>query len=194
MASDSILVHVCCAPCLCGPLTSLRARDGGFAAYFYNPNVHPLIEFRRRLKACHVLADRERFRLVADSDYGLMPFLKAVGDRTRAPERCRICYALRLDATARTAAEEGIPAFTSTLLVSRQQDREVICEEAQAAADRHGVAFEAADWRDSQDAGLRDATRRQLYRQQYCGCIFSEYERYKDTNRHVYRQAAGHSG
>ncbi|NQT89612.1 epoxyqueuosine reductase QueH [bacterium] len=194
MASDALLVHVCCAPCLCGPLTSLLGRDGRFTAYFHNPNVHPFIEFRRRLKACQVLADQERFRLVADTEYGLLPFLTAIGDRTQAPERCRVCYALRLEATARTAAEEGLPAFTSTLLVSRQQDREVICEVGRAAAERHGVAFETPDWRSGQEAGLRDATRRQLYRQQYCGCIFSEYERYKDTNRHVYRQAAAHSG
>ena len=70
----------------------------------------------------------------------------------------------------------------------------MVCREGRAAAERHGVAFETPDWRDGQDEGLRDASRRQLYRQQYCGCIFSEYERYRDTNRHVYRRPAPHSG
>jgi predicted adenine nucleotide alpha hydrolase (AANH) superfamily ATPase len=194
MSSDPILVHTCCAPCLCGPLASLLARDGGFKAYFFNPNIHPLLEFRRRLKSCQVLAERERFPLMVEREYGLAAFLDAVGGCREAPERCRICYALRLDATAAQAARAGCSAFTSTLLVSRQQDRSVICEVGCAAAERHGVAFDQPDWRDCQEAGLRDASRRQLYRQQYCGCIFSEYERYRDTNRHVYRQAAAHSG
>jgi len=194
MTCDPVLVHVCCAPCLCGPLASLLERDGQFTAYFHNPNVHPFIEFRRRLKACQVLADQARFPLVVDREYGLQRFLDAVGDRTTRPERCRICYALRLDDAARVAAEEGFPSFSSTLLVSHQQDRAAICDAGCAAGARHGVNFEAPDWRGTQEAGLREASRRQLYRQQYCGCIFSEYERYKNTNRHVYRQTAAHSG
>ena len=187
MASDPLLVHTCCAACLCALLGELRARTQPFTAFFYNPNIHPFIEFRRRLKAAQVLADQEGFPLVVDEAYGLERFLDAIGSRRERPQRCRLCYEMRLEATARHAAEHGFPTFTSTLLGSPQQDREAICELGHAAATRHRVAFDDTDWRGLHDHGLAEARRRQLYRQQYCGCIFSEHERYKDTTRHLYR-------
>ncbi|MFC1805419.1 epoxyqueuosine reductase QueH [Planctomycetota bacterium] len=187
MSDQSILVHTCCAPCLCALLEPLEARDGDFTAYFYNPNIHPLIEFRRRLKAVQVLADQARFPLVVDDAYGLNAFLDAVWNSRERPQRCRACYTMRLEATAAYAAGHGFPVFTSTLLVSPQQDREVICEVGHAAAERHGVAFDDTDYRDRHDVGVAQAKKQQLYRQQYCGCIFSEHERYRDTSVHVFR-------
>ena len=168
-------------------LEPLAHRGATFTAHFYNPNIHPLIEFRRRLKAVHVLADQERFPLIVHTDYGLEPFLDAIGTHRARPGRCRLCYAMRIDATARCAADHGFAAFTSTLLVSPQQDRDVICELGHQAAERVGVAFDDTDYRDRHDLGLERASRQQLYRQQYCGCIFSEAERYRDTTRHLYR-------
>lgn len=189
MPNDPILVHACCAPCLAALLDWLRERRAPFIPYFWNPNVHPLLEFRRRLKACHILAEQERIELVADETYGLDAFLDALGAERARPERCRRCYALRLDAAAQAAAERGLPAFTTTLLVSPRQDRPVVCELGHAAARRHGVAFDDTDHRARHDLGTEIARRRQLYRQQYCGCIFSEYDRYHDTAEHVYRPA-----
>ena len=187
MPNEPILVHTCCAPCACALLDHVRARSLEPTAYFYNPNIHPLIEFRRRLKAVHVLADRERLPLVACEAYGLEEFLDAIGAERSRPERCRRCYAIRLEATARHAAEHGFRRFTSTLLVSPQQDREAICELGHAAALRHGVEFDDADLRSLHEAGNQRARQLQLYRQQYCGCIFSERERYCDTTLHLYR-------
>jgi predicted adenine nucleotide alpha hydrolase (AANH) superfamily ATPase len=165
-----------------------------FTAFFHNPNIHPLLEFRRRLKAVQVLAEQERFALVACDEYGLETFLDALGPQRSAPERCRICYKLRLDATAGHAARGGFPVFTSTLLVSPQQDREAICQLGHDAAERHGVAFDDTDHRARHKLGLEFARRRQLYRQQYCGCIFSEYDRYRDTTRHLYRTCKDRAG
>jgi predicted adenine nucleotide alpha hydrolase (AANH) superfamily ATPase len=187
MPNDPILVHLCCAPCLAALLDWLRERRAGVAAYFHNPNLHPLIEFRRRLKACHILAEQEAIELHADEQYGLEPFLDALGSERGRPERCHRCYALRLNAAARRAAELGFPLFTSTLLASPQQDREVICELGHAAAQRHGVRFDDTDHRPRHDAGIEIARRRQLYRQQYCGCVFSEYDRYANSSEHLYR-------
>lgn len=187
MASDPILAHTCCAPCLCALLEPLEARSGPFTAFFYNPNIHPLIEFRRRLKAFLVMADQGRFPVIADGRYGLDPFLDAIGTHRQRPERCRACYAMRLEAAAACAAARGFPVFTSTLLVSPQQDRDALCQLGRDAADRHGVTFDDSDYRDRHDAGLAEARRRNLYRQQYCGCIFSEHERYEHTTRHLYR-------
>ncbi|MFP4056886.1 MAG: epoxyqueuosine reductase QueH [Candidatus Brocadiia bacterium] len=187
MPNDPLLVHACCAPCLCALLGELRARERDVTAFFHNPNIHPFIDFRRRLKACQVLAERERLPLIADTAYGLEAFLDAVGESRQRPARCRICYTLRLEATAACAARRGFPAFTSTLLASPQQDRSTVCAVGHAAARRHGVVFEDADWRALHEKGLETARRLQLYRQQYCGCIFSEHERYRHTTRHLYR-------
>ena len=187
MANDPVLVHVCCAPCLCAMLEPLQPRAASFTALFENPNIHPLIEFRRRLKAVHVLADQVRFPLLVEDAYGLNAFLDAVGAQRERPARCRACYALRLEAGARRAAESGFPVFTSTLLVSPQQDRDVICELGHAAGRRHGVGFDDTDHRGRHGLGLEEARRRQLYRQQYCGCVFSEYDRYCTTTTHLYQ-------
>lgn len=189
MASEPTLVHACCAPCLCALLDELREDGVVPTALFYNPNIHPLLEFRRRLKACQVLADRERLPLVALGGYGLKAFLDAIGGNRSRPGRCRACYALRLDAAARYAAENGFRRFTSTLLVSPQQDRDSVCELGHAAARRHGVAFDDTDRRALHEAGIERARHLQLYRQQYCGCIFSEEERYRDTRTELYRGA-----
>ncbi|HUT36801.1 MAG TPA: epoxyqueuosine reductase QueH [Planctomycetota bacterium] len=188
-ATEPTLIHACCAPCLCALLDELREDGVVPTALFCNPNIHPLIEFRRRLKACQVLADRERLPLVACDAYGLESFLDAIGARRARPERCHACYAMRLDATARYAAEHGFPRFTSTLLVSPQQDRDALCTLGHAAAGRYGVAFDDTDRRHLHDRGMEQARRLQLYRQQYCGCIFSEHERYRDTAVELYRGA-----
>ena len=187
MPSEPILVHACCAPCLCALLDDLRAGGAEPTVLFHNPNIHPFLEFRRRLKACQALADRERLPLVAHEAYGLEEFLDAIGPDRAAPQRCRHCYAVRLEATARHAAEHGFRIFTSTLLVSPQQDRDALCDLGHAAARRHGVAIDDTDRRPLHDLGIERARHLQLYRQQYCGCIFSEYERYRDTTRELYR-------
>jgi predicted adenine nucleotide alpha hydrolase (AANH) superfamily ATPase len=134
-----------------------------------------------------VLASRERVELVVHDAYGLEEFLDALGGRWTRPERCRVCYALRLEAAARQAAKLGIRRFTSTLLASPQQEREAICELGHAQAERYGLVFDDSDRRALHEAGIERARRLQLYRQQYCGCIFSEHERFRDTTRELYR-------
>ncbi|MBM4040015.1 MAG: epoxyqueuosine reductase QueH [Planctomycetes bacterium] len=190
--SEPTLVHACCAPCLCAFLDALHEEGHVPTALFHNPNIHPLMEFRRRLKAVQALADRERLPLIAHDGYGLEEFLDAIGAQRARPGRCRACYAMRLEATARVAAERGFPRFTSTLLASPQQDRDALCDLGHAAARRHGVAFDDTDRRHVHDAGVERARRLSLYRQQYCGCIFSEAERYRDTAVELYRGADPH--
>jgi len=187
MPDERVVVHTCCAPCLCALLDHVRSRYQAPLFFFHNPNIHPLIEFRRRLKATQVLAERERLELEADTEYGLWAFLDAIGTDREPPERCHHCYAMRLEATAAAAERHGIPVFTTTLLTSPQQDREALCRLGHEAAERHGVRFDDTDLRHLHDEGLRRAKRLQLYRQQYCGCIFSEYERYRDTTLHLHK-------
>jgi hypothetical protein len=179
-----LVLHVCCAPCLAGTWDAF-AGEGDALGFFHNPNIHPLLEFRKRLKAVQVLADRERLPVRVDDEYGLRAFLAAVGDD--GEDRCRVCYQTRLARTARLAADEGADAFSTTMLVSRHQKHELLREVGEQVADAAGVAFLYRDLRDRANDGPAIAKRLSLYRQQYCGCIFSEYERFKDTRVEVYR-------
>jgi len=184
---SSLLVHVCCGECVAAILEPLR-HAGPFALFFHNPNIQPLLEFRRRAKSVQVLAEAERLDVVTDMAYDPKAFLKAVPwDR---PERCRACYRLRVAETARVAAERGCTAITTTLLTSIHQDHAAVRAIGEEAAAARGLQFLYEDWRPLAAHGHEEAKRRNLYRQQYCGCIFSEEERFAPTNLHLFRGGA----
>jgi len=179
-----LVVHVCCAPCLAATLPAFRER-GEVLPFFYNPNIHPLLEFRKRLKALDVFAEREGIEIEADREYGLARFLGLV-----APDgtgRCAACYRERLGRTARYAREQAADAFSTTMLCSTHQDHDAVRSAGQDAADEAGVAFLSVDLRGRAADGLAAAKKMGLYHQQYCGCIFSEYDRYKDTHVEIHR-------
>ncbi len=181
-----VLLHICCGPCAIVPHEELTAQGHHVTGYFYNPNVHPLIEFRRRLKASKVLQQRVPIAVIYEEDYGLEEFLRAVAWEAGALERCRTCYRLRLERTARRAVEGGFEAFSTTLLGSTHQHHEAVLAVGRESAPRHGVDFLEADWRPRAEQGHERAGRMNLYRQSYCGCIFSEWERFRHTTRHLY--------
>ncbi|NOZ20679.1 MAG: epoxyqueuosine reductase QueH [Planctomycetes bacterium] len=180
-----LLMHVCCAPCFCAPLEQLRGEGVGVTGYFYNPNIHPLLEFRKRLKAVKTLHGAVKVDMIYSEDYGLTEFLRMAFDKPQP--RCELCWGMRLNKTARVAKERGFDAFSTTLLISRRQDHDAIGRIGQEAAERHGVEFFYRDFRPLDDRSRAMAKERSLYRQQYCGCMFSEYDRYKDTTRELYR-------
>ncbi len=187
---NEFLLHVCCAPCFAAAEASrFRLAEGGeipalAGIFFYNPNIHPLLEFRRRVKALKVYLERERLTAEIDETYGLEFYLdKVAKDAVNRRDRCRRCYRLRLGETARKAREKNLPYFSSTLLSSREQDRDLLIEVGRAAGREYGVEFFLADWRKI----LPDEKKmRGIYKQQYCGCIFSEEERFRDSNKHLY--------
>jgi len=188
MTEPTLLVHVCCGQCVAAILEPLR-RFGSFALYFYNPNIQPLLEFRRRAKAVQTLADHERLEAAVDLRYNPKAFLGAVPwDR---PQRCLACYRMRLSETARLAAERGFAAISTTLLASVHQDHEAVRRIGQEEAAARGLEFHYEDWRPLAERGHEEARRRSLYRQQYCGCLFSEEERFAPTRLHLYRGGAG---
>lgn len=182
---DRILIHACCAHCLGKLLSGLAAGPTAFdpVVFWSNPNIHPLIEWRRRLKSVKMLVERAKLPLIADETYGLVEFCRAVHGREDAPGRCARCYALRLERAAKAAREAGCRVFTSTLVTSRHQDHALIRAAGEASGAAEGVGFLYRDWREAEaDAQLV----RMLYRQQYCGCVFSEYDRFKDTATHLW--------
>ena len=185
-----VLLHICCAPCLAGPLAKLRTDGHEVTGFFYNPNIHPLLEFHRRLKAVKVFQERDPIRVVCDETYGLDEYLQKVHAGAAASSgdaRCARCYALRLSRSAQQAKALEMDVFTTTLLQSRHQQHERIRLAGQGAAAREGTRFLYEDFRPLSESSTAPARDPRLYRQSYCGCIFSEYERYRDTTRHLYR-------
>jgi hypothetical protein len=171
-----ILLHICCGPCAIFPLKTLRGQGHDVTGFFYNHNIHPYQEFRRRADAALQFAATASLELVMHDDYRLEEFLAAVA--SHPSERCRYCYVSRMEAAARQAAEGGFSAFTSTLLYSRYQNHELIRSEGERLADEYGVRFHYDDYRTGWQEGIRESKAMGLYRQQYCGCIYSEKERY----------------
>lgn len=180
------LIHVCCGPCLIAALDVLRAEPGDLAGYFYNPNIHPFLEFRKRIKGLRVFSQRDPLPLEIDEEYGLDLFVREIYSPDPA-ERCRRCHRLRLLRTAQRAREQNFDAFTTTLLGSPHRDHEMVRRIGEEVAGLAGLQFLYRDMRPAHDAAHDEARRRGIYLQQYCGCCFSEHERYKDTAREVYR-------
>ena len=144
--------------------------------YFYNPNIHPFREFKRRIAALEEMAGRENFTVDIKTDYGLKEYLrKVVFNETM---RCALCYDMRLEQTAARAASAGAEAFSTTLLYSRYQNHSLIHEKGEELARKYGVAFYYEDFRQGWQEGIDRSLELGLYRQPYCGCIYSEQERY----------------
>ncbi len=160
--------------------------------YFYNPNIHPLLEFRRRLKSVKVYESTKGspFPVHYCEDYGLEEFLSTVaheGGKGHPHKRCEDCYHMRLLSTARYAKEHGFDAFSTALLFSTHQKHELVKEAGQEASSLVGIPFYYMDYRHLYEKSHAMAKKRCLYLQSYCGCIFSEYERYAPTAMHLYK-------
>jgi predicted adenine nucleotide alpha hydrolase (AANH) superfamily ATPase len=171
-----ILLHICCAPCAIYPVQALTAGEHEVHGFFYNPNIHPYQEFARRVAALEEYAGLYPLPLIWDRAYDLEGFLRLVV--FREAERCRFCYYMRLTAAAQAAREGGFQAFTSTLLYSKYQKHELIREIGDQVAREVGVPFYYEDFRTGWQIGQTRSRELGLYRQPYCGCIFSERERY----------------
>ena len=178
-----LLLHVCCAPCSTACIASLRDEGIEPALFWYNPNIHPLTEYSSRRDALAQYAQSLGLPLVMKDQYGLRDFLHGLEEqgpapsRFEAPSRCAFCYSLRMEKTAAAAKEKGYDAFCTTLFISPYQNHELLREQAEAAAERHGTPLLYRDFRPRFREGRQEARRLGLYMQKYCGCIFSEEER-----------------
>jgi hypothetical protein len=171
-----VLLHVCCAPCAITPVRALRAEGAELLGYFFRDNIHPYTECRRREEALAAYAGSIALPVVFPAGYDLEGFIRKVV--FRESERCRVCYHTRLLSAARLAKQSGCEAFCSTLLYSRYQDHAAIREIGEAVGRAEGIAFHYRDFRPGWREGVEESRRLGLYRQSYCGCIYSEKERY----------------
>lgn len=171
-----LMLHACCGPCLLEPLDALAADGVEVRVAYANPNIHPRAEYERRRDTLLSYA-AGRGIAVDELDYDVEAWQEAVVGLEAAPgERCRACFRLRLGETARHAAALGFDTVATTLTVSPYQDPDAIREAGEAACAEAGVTFLVTDFRDR----YREATRRSrelgMYRQNYCGCRYSETE------------------
>jgi hypothetical protein len=144
--------------------------------FFYNPNIQPLLEFRRRMDTLEDYARQTDVPVLWHRNYGLARFLREVVFREQ--DRCRICYFLRLSRTAQLAVSEGFEGFTTTLLYSRFQNHELVRTIGKQLAKEHRIPFVYMDFREGWREGIAASRKIGLYRQPYCGCVYSEAERY----------------
>jgi epoxyqueuosine reductase len=177
----NILLHVCCGPCAVYPLDFLRQQGHEVSGWFYNPNIHPYREFQRRFEALEDFALQKSFSVEIDRNYGLREFLRRM--IFHEDRRCNLCYDMRLLPTAQRAAAQGFAAFTSTLLYSKYQNHALLKSKGEALAQQYGLGFYYHDFREGWQQGRDGALAMQLYRQPYCGCIYSEQERYDPSQR-----------
>jgi len=177
MPNEKILLHICCGPCACYPVKWLQEQGFTVYGFFYNPNIHPYTEYAKRLANVRLFAEQTGIKVIYKDDYDLDEFLRQVA--YREGNRCRVCYALRLRQAAGVAKKGNFPYYTTTLLVSPYQQHGLIKEMGEAIGKEYGVEFFYHDFRQGWQAGVALSKAYGLYRQPYCGCIYSERDRYQ---------------
>jgi predicted adenine nucleotide alpha hydrolase (AANH) superfamily ATPase len=170
----------------CSAYTLQYWREQGYdvTAYWYNPNIHPNMEHQQRLESLGAYLKGKSIELIWENDYNPADYYAAIGNR--GENRCIGCYSIRLVKTREYAEGAGYDGFTSSLLISLQQDHQSVIDQALRATGETGSRFKYADIRKSYSESRRMTKQRPwLYRQTYCGCSFSEAEaaeklRYKE--------------
>ncbi len=181
----NLLLLICCANCAIYPIQQLEKREENkeFFGFFFNPNIHPYQEYQKRLQAVKEFAAGKNLRMIYRDEYNLEEFFQNVV--FRESQRCRYCYYSRLLATAQVAKKGKFDYFSTTLLYSKQQEHELVKAIAEGLARKCGVKFFYQDFRAGWKEGIRISKNMGLYRQQYCGCIYSEKERYLKKGRAI---------
>ncbi len=171
-----MLIHCCCAHCAAYTVNYWREQGYEVSGLWYNPNIHPYLEHQNRLEAMKSLAQEMSLPLTVTEGYEMIRYFRQVVGHEA--ERCRYCFRLRLAKTAEIAREKNFSAFTTTLLISPQQKHELLREIGSELAEETGIEFLYADLRKRYSDSRHLTKPLDLYRQQYCGCIYSEWERY----------------
>ncbi|MBS1316246.1 epoxyqueuosine reductase QueH [Phascolarctobacterium faecium] len=172
-----LLLHACCGPCACYPAEKLLVDGKAFDILYFNPNIHPYKEFKRRLNALRELCEKKRYKLIVDKSYPLETCVQGMLDEPVI--RCVYCYRVRMRYAAQYAKENGYDAFSTTLLVSPYQKHELIIQMAEEAGKEFDIPFYYEDFRKGYQRGVDISLELELYRQPYCGCVFSERDRYE---------------
>lgn len=187
-----LLLHCCCAPCLIYPLQQLRAKGFEVAGIFYNPNIHPFFEYKKRREAVQGFSKSVDINIIYP-DYKPEEFFQAVNPvrnslsqseisngvnlKEKTAERCSLCWYLRLEETVVLAKELGFEYFSTTLLVSPYQNQKLLKNIGIDLSKEKGISFYYEDFRIGFRQAHNTAKSQGMYCQKYCGCIYSEMER-----------------
>ena len=175
-SGTEVLVHICCAPDASYGIRAVRDRFD-VTGFFYNPNIHPREEFRKRLLATLDLQEKDPFPMVvgAGGEEAWEVDTRGMENEPERGRRCEACVRLRLRETARKAAELGMPAFGTVLTVSPKKDAAMVNRVGREEGERAGIRFVEADLKkgDGYLKSVRASREMGLYRQRYCGCRYS---------------------
>ena len=171
-----VLMHLCCGPCTIYPVKVLQEEGADVMGFFYKNNIHPYTECLRRQEALEKYAAEINLRVIYQEGYDLEGFIQNIVHREA--DRCRHCYHDRLRTTALVAKRGKFDYFSSTLLYSKFQKHELVRSIGESIAKSVGVPFLYQDFREGWREGIETSKELQMYRQQYCGCIYSEKERF----------------
>lgn len=176
-----LCMHTCCAPCSVYCIDTLREEGIEPTVYWYNPNIHPYKEYQARRDCLKEYTKSIGVKAIFEEDYGLDNFCKEAVKDLKA--RCvNYCYPVRLRKTFAYAKEHGYDAVTTTLLYSIYQNHDFIKQEMKKLSIEYGIPFLYRDFRVGFWEGHQKAHDLGLYMQKYCGCIFSEEDRYNNRN------------
>ena len=174
-----LLLHICCAPCSTHVVEVLR-EGYDLTGFFYNPNIHPEGEYRLREEEMRKYARRIGLEVVCQEydDNRWLEIVKGLEDAPEGGERCFLCYRMRLEKAAQYAKEHGYRFFTTTLSISPHKNAPRINEIGSEVAELYGLQFHAADFKKKGgfERSVRMSREAGMYRQAYCGCIFSQRE------------------
>lgn len=171
-----LLMHICCSNCCLFPIRTLTSKGIDIVGLWFNPNIHPYTEYKSRLDSLNKLQNLWNLEIEYIDNYGLKEFIRSIVNKE--DNRCQYCYYIRLEETAKTAKKMGLDGFTTSLLVSPYQKFDVIIKTAKDIGKKHGITFYDEDFRPGFYEGMKISKELGLYRQKYCGCIYSEMERY----------------
>jgi epoxyqueuosine reductase len=169
-----VVLHTCCGVCAAGAVERLASEGYEVVGYFYNPNIHPPEEYIRRLEAARSIASSMHFSLV-EAPYNIQEWLAQTTFLAKEPEgglRCEVCFRIRLEATYLYMQECGADFFTTTLTTGTQKPAEVI---NRIGKEIGGDKFLIRDFKKQGGSQRANeiAKRFEIYRQNYCGCVYS---------------------
>jgi predicted adenine nucleotide alpha hydrolase (AANH) superfamily ATPase len=168
-----LLLHTCCAPCLIYPLERLKAKGFRTKGFFYNPNIQPVVEYNNRRQAVEILSKQLEIEIIYPQ-YSPIRYFQEINQREEKPQRCFICWRLRLKEAAQQAKAQGMENFSTTLLVSPYQDQDILKKIGETVAEEEQIDFYYEDFRPGFRKAHNKAKAMGLYCQRYCGCIYSQ--------------------
>ncbi len=169
-----ILLHICCGVCAAGAADILLSESHGITGYYFNPNISSLEEYDKRLQAAQTVAGIRNFPIIVPA-YNPEPWMESTKDLAKEPEggkRCEVCFRMRLQSTYDYLRENDFDAFTTTLTIGPMKSAETI---NRIGREIGGEKFLSRDFKKNGGAqrAIQLAKQYQIYRQNYCGCVFS---------------------